>query len=136
MANGHRALSLVSSLQPPRCRPRGRCPGENWTGRGGHRLPALRGRVRIPGRQACPRDQSGGWQRVARLYELQMAHAGETDFASVARAHGQTALRRFFTLDFYRAHGPGAGEAALDEAVEEVLEILGRVTAFERAMAN
>ena len=133
MANGHRALSLVS--EPPATLVP---PTEEKIGQAVADIACLlcAAAFEFQGGRLAPAIKAEGGSRVARLYELQMAHAGETDFASVARAHGRTALRRFFTLDFYRARGPGAGEAALDEVVEEVLEILGRVTAFERAMAN
>lgn len=133
MANGHRALSLVS--EPPAAPAP---PTEEKIGQAVADIACLlcAGIFELQGGGLDPALKAEGGRRIAVLYTLQTAHAGETDFASVAREHGRIALRRFFTLDFYRAHGPGAGEAALDEVVDEVLAILGRVAAFERAMAN
>jgi hypothetical protein len=74
-------------------------------------------------------------ERIARIYHLQQAHEGKIDFAAVARAEGTRVLRSCLDADFYRTHA-GAGDWTINMIVDEVLAIVGRVTAFERAMAN
>jgi hypothetical protein len=74
-------------------------------------------------------------ERIARIYHLQQAHADKLDFPAVARAEGARVLRTHLDADFYRTH-TGAGEWTINMIVDEVLAIVGRVTAVERAMAN
>jgi hypothetical protein len=74
-------------------------------------------------------------ERIARIYHLQQAHADKLDFAAVARAEGARALRTYFDADFYRTHAD-AGEWTINVVIDEVLAIVARVTAVERAWAN
>ena len=83
-----------------------------------------------------PATRTENGERIAALYWLQQAHAGEMDFPAVARAAGKAVLRTYFDADFYRTYGEGAGEGVLDAAIDGVLEILSQVTAIERAMAH
>ena len=75
-------------------------------------------------------------ERIAALYWLQQAHADKLDFPTVAREQGKAVLRTYFDADFYRTYGPGAGGWTLDMLIDEVLAVVGRVTAVERARAN
>ena len=75
-------------------------------------------------------------ERIARIYHLQQAHAGKLDFPTVARAEGARVLRTYFDADFYRRYGPGAGEWTINMIIDEVLAVVGRVTAHERAFAH
>jgi hypothetical protein len=70
------------------------------------------------------------------LYELQQSTLGQINFSTVARVEAKCVLRTYLDADFYRRHGTAQGEAALDLFIDEVLQILAKVTAFERAMAN
>jgi hypothetical protein len=80
--------------------------------------------------------RAAGGERVAALYWLQQTHAGRIDFPAVARTEGRRVLQTYLDADFYRCHGPGAGEGTLGLFIDAALEVLAQVTAFERAFAN
>jgi hypothetical protein len=86
------------------------------------------------GLTSTTRTENGA--RIAALYWLQQAHAGEIDFPAVARAAGKAVLQTYFDADFYRTYGEGAGEGVLDAAIDGVLEVVAKVTASEKAFAN
>jgi hypothetical protein len=83
-----------------------------------------------------PTTRAAGGERVAALFWLQQAHAAKLDFPAVARAEGARVLRLYLDADFYRCHGPGAGEGTINMVVDEVLAVLAQVVEFERAFAN
>lgn len=86
------------------------------------------------GLRSATRTENG--ERVARMFELQEAHAGEIDFPTVARAAGKVVLRQYLGNDFYRQYSTEQGDAVLDMFIDETLAVLARVTAVERALAN
>jgi hypothetical protein len=82
---------------------------------------------------------SEGAERIARVARLELGMRGEIDnFAEIARREG---LRRLQTVlaanpDFQRRHGAAAGDVALREIVDGVLQISGRVAALEIALTT
>jgi hypothetical protein len=83
-----------------------------------------------------PETRLANGERIARIYHLQQAHADKLDFPAVARAEGVRVLRQYFDASFYERYGPGAGEWTTNMIVDEVLAVVGRVTALEAAWAN
>ena len=78
-----------------------------------------------------------GGERIAKVVELQMMSTfDEIDFNAIAYREGKAQLRQFFDTDFYRQHGAGAGEATLNNIISEVLTVVERVVALEKAFAN
>jgi hypothetical protein len=88
------------------------------------------------GERLSAATRAAGGERIAKLYMLQQQAGPNLDFAATARREGARVLRQYFTSDFYLKHGPGAGETTIDAYLDGVLEILAKVVAFERAMAN
>ena len=74
------------------------------------------------------RTKAAGGDLVAQLYELQRATHGEFDFGEVALDYGRKVLRQ-------RCNGGGYTKGH-DILIEEVLSILGRVTATMAAGLN
>ena len=74
-------------------------------------------------------------ERFAKLAMLRLDTIGDPgfDFAGTARAEGARVLRTYLDADFYRTHGPGAGEATLVGIISSVLEIVEKVVADEMA---
>ena len=84
-----------------------------------------------------PETRLANGERIARLFELQEATLGEIDFSLVAREQGRIALRRYLDAnDFYCHHSAEQGDAVLEMCIDDVLAVVAKVTAFERAMAN
>jgi hypothetical protein len=78
-----------------------------------------------------------GSVRLARVAALQLAHFGEFDFATVARAEGLRELHRRHDGVFreHKVDGATVGRG-LDEIVGWVLDISAKVVADERAMTH
>ena len=75
--------------------------------------------------------RAAGGDLVAGLYELQqvaLARGAGIDFATVMRREGKRVLRQ--------QHAADLPDAAIDEMIGWLLEIVAKVTAFERARAN
>jgi hypothetical protein len=86
--------------------------------------------------KVAPAAKEAGGERIAALYWLRQAHAGKIDFTATARAEGKRVLRTYFDAEFYQRHGPGAGEAMINIAIDEVLATVNRVDVMMRAWAN
>ena len=67
-----------------------------------------------------------GGERIAALFWL--SQSSGPDFEATARMEGRRVL--------LERHGPDAHEATINVLVDGTLEILGRVTAYMRAMVN
>ena len=76
-----------------------------------------------------------GGDRIGKVVMLKMAFFDEEKFDLIAHAEGKRVMRRFFDDDFYRRHGPGAGEATMDHFINEVLEVVAHVIKLEKALA-
>lgn len=74
--------------------------------------------------------REAGGSRIARLFELQEAHAGEVDFPTVAYEQGAKVLRTYIQAE---QHSPAASEFMIGWAMDSVLDVLHRVTASARA---
>jgi hypothetical protein len=83
-----------------------------------------------------PAVKDAGGERIARVFELQQAYAGEIDFAATVRREGSRVLRQYLGAEFYQRYSADEGEAAINLYVDGLLEILVHVTAVERAFAN
>jgi len=80
-----------------------------------------------------------GAERIARVARLELGMRGEIDnFAEVARREGLRRLRTVLAADpdLRRRHGAAAGDVALREIVDGVLQISGRVAALEIALTT
>jgi hypothetical protein len=85
----------------------------------------------------APATRLANGERIARMYELQQVYAGEVAFEVVARAEARVVLRQYLAADgFYGRHTTEQGDAVCNELISHVLEIVGRVTDFERRLAN
>ena len=81
---------------------------------------------------------SEGAERIARLARLELGMRGEIDnFAEIARREGLRRLRTVLAADpDLQRHGAAAGDVALREIVDGVLQISGRVAALEIALTT
>jgi hypothetical protein len=76
-------------------------------------------------------------ERIARLAHIELDNFGELDsFADVARRQGKIHLRKILDNDpeFRLHHGPHTGDATISSIISEVLLIVGKVVALERAI--
>jgi hypothetical protein len=81
--------------------------------------------------------RNAGAERIARVAELQLAHArGDRDFVAIAHREGKRILRPHLNGDFYRRYSLDEGEAALDLFIADVLMIVSKVVASEREHIN
>jgi hypothetical protein len=84
-----------------------------------------------------PETRLANGTRIAALYELQQAHAGEISFEAVAREQGRIALRQFLDAGgFYQCYSAEQGDALLDMLIADVLAVVSRVDAVMRAGAH
>ena len=82
-----------------------------------------------------PATKEAGGSRIAKVAELWLSHEGDDlDFATKVRTAGKRALRRHLPIDF--PHSPAAIDAALEFYINELLGMVGRVVANERARAH
>ena len=81
-----------------------------------------------------PRTKVAGGERIAKVALLQLDHGlGDIAFADIAREQGKIRLRQYLAADdFYCHHSTEQGEAALDLAIDSVLEITAKVVREER----
>jgi hypothetical protein len=74
------------------------------------------------------------------MFKLQESTLGEIDFGAVARTEGKRVLRERHGVVLQQHFGAALSEAALDAALDEILswplDVLRKVTAFERALAH
>jgi hypothetical protein len=90
---------------------------------------AASGEIRPPTRQS-------GAKALADTAMLALEHDGTLDFGAVARREGRAVLERRHGA-MLREHLPAARiDAAFGELIDQVLAIVGRVVAIERALAN
>jgi hypothetical protein len=61
---------------------------------------------------------------------------GELDFAAIVRAAGKRELQRRYSAVWKAKYGATMPENAFDTLVDGVLEVVAKVTAFERMMAH
>jgi len=80
-----------------------------------------------------PSTKMESGERIAKLFWLRQGAPADLDFEVAARREGGRVLRSYFDADFYRRHGPDAGETMIDALITETLAVVDRVTAF---MAN
>lgn len=80
--------------------------------------------------------RKAGAERIYRLHELRRGME-DAEFIAASRA-GKQLLRQHLNPDpdFYRRHGPNAGEATLDNIITEILAAVDWVAKFERELAN
>ena len=83
--------------------------------------------------RASPVDQNGERRAHCKTVLAAAGRAAVLDFEVAARREGGRVLRSYFDADFYRRHGPDAGETMIDALITETLAVVDRVTAF---MAN
>ena len=77
--------------------------------------------------------RAAGGERIARVAQLQLGHElGDRDFTAIAHRAGKAVLRQFFDGSF----SPAQCDAALDFYINEVLMIVSRVVAMERALMH
>ena len=73
--------------------------------------------------------KDAGAVRLAAIAQLALDHAdGDDDFFHKARVEGRRALRRYFDEDI----NPHLIDRAIDNAIDPVIEIVGRVVKSER----
>jgi hypothetical protein len=86
----------------------------------------------------APATRARAGDLFVEMYELQQAHLGEIDFATVARVQGKRILwaRYGAAMREHLRYSEVELDAALDELIERPLVVLRRVTACERAWAN
>jgi DNA-directed RNA polymerase subunit K/omega len=80
-----------------------------------------------------------GAERIARVARLELDMRGENhNFVEIARREGVRRLRKLLVADpnFQHHHGAAAGDVALREIVDGVLQISGQVAALEIALAT
>ena len=82
-----------------------------------------------------PATKDAGGSRIARVVEMQLAASDETDFVAAARAEGRHTLLRRHGAALRQRFG-AISETAIDGLVDEVLVIVSRVCAHERALAH
>jgi hypothetical protein len=73
-----------------------------------------------------------GGETIARLFALQEATLGRVDFPTVVRQEGKRVLFQRYSAKY----GAEMSDGAFDILVDGVLEIVSKVTEFERAMAH
>jgi hypothetical protein len=91
--------------------------------------------------QLSPTTRTANAERLASVARLRLDNLGRVDFDVVARERSKIILRQYLDdAGFFRQHGAGADEQALNTIIDGVLEIAGRVVAdelaFLQAMAN
>jgi hypothetical protein len=80
------------------------------------------------------RAENGAW--LARLYTLQQEVSGKIDFAATARREGRRLFYDRHGVAFWAYHGTNFTERTLDVLIDNTLEIVGKITASERALAH
>src|SRR5262245_16231799 len=85
--------------------------------------------------ELSPEAKDVGSRRFAKVTMLALAsELGDDDFFAQARAAGKRELLRLFPADFN--HSRVETEMVLDGYIDIVFELVGKVVANERAMAN
>jgi hypothetical protein len=141
MANGT-AVTLLSELDPIPA-PASTLPGDQAkfevsvgmaTADAVTALSAALSEFQNGGLSAASRERGG--ERIARLYTILQAAPAGLDPAVVARVEGKRVLLARHGAEFRALHGVEFPERALDIFIDEALAVVGKVTAFERAMAH
>jgi hypothetical protein len=132
MSNGSAALRLVEPKSPPAT-----APDELEIGCAVASAACLLYRSVLDyAETGCvpPLLKAEGGMRIAKIAMLQLESFDEPAFIATAHREGHRQLRKILDAepDFRRKHGANAGDAILNEIVDDVLGVVGRVVATEK----
>jgi hypothetical protein len=141
MANGAAALSLVDLPPAPACAEVDtrneieQCIGEAVAMA---TIMTFSGMQQVLDGGLAPATRAQAGNLFVQLYELQQAHLGEIDFATVARVQAKRILwaRYGAAMREHLRYSEVELDRALDTLIGRPLDVLAKITAVERALAN